>query len=331
MTQDQLLERHVPVAEAQRGSAAPADRPGGELDQPGTALVPAQLDVHRTLHEPQRVRGVLRAARDRILRERRQTRGGHVNRFFEERAVEGIGLVEQSQHVQSSVRQESFQRHFRARDEILDEKLPRPLATAGHVGLLQNAPHPSVCGDELRRRGRSNHPAARREAQRLQHAGISDPLGEYGSVLVQRVQGEARHRHSGSGQRDALHMLVARGERGGLGIGYEVQRRPDRRGRHSRVVVHTDHGVDGVFAREAAGLVGGALGVGEVERDQVGGLRMLECAGPLGSDGQVNAQAPRGLDECGGAICGGRQQQKKPAQITSSQRRSRGWLRPRGR
>ena len=57
-----------------------------------------------------------------------------------------------------------------------------------------------------------------------------------------------------------------------------------------------------MLAREGQCVRGGTLRMGQVEGDQAAGIRVLERTGALGGDGEVDAQAARGLYERGRAV-----------------------------
>jgi hypothetical protein len=131
-------------------------------------------------------------------------------------------------------------------------------------------------------------------------------------VLVERDQPERGHGHAGGGQ--ALpHLVLVAGRADGV---HRVrrQRQPlgDGRADDGREVVDPDDGVDRMRAIEGGDLLGGGLGVGEVEGDQVVGDVRLEGARPLGGAHEVDAELARRLDERLGAVGGRRQEQEQP-------------------
>ena len=278
------------------------------------------------MDEAERPRGLLGARRDGRLRGVRQTRRRDVDRLLEERAVQGVWLVEQRQHVQPARHEQALERDFRAGHEVFNQELFGPLAAAGELWRGEDTFEASVGGDELLGIIRADHPATGGKPQRLEDARVASRRCEGPRVGVNRLQRELRHRDAGGRHQHALLVLVARGAGRRDGIARKAQRCGDRRLRDGGVVVHGDHPGDRMLSSEAAGRVGGALGVLEVQRQQAVGLRRLEGAGPLGRDRQLGAEPARGLDESGGAVGAGRKKKKDPGrgQITSSRRRSRG-------
>src|SRR5205823_1145685 len=85
-------------------------------------------------------------------------------------------------------------------------------------------------------------------------------------------------------------------------------REGDSRGHDGGGVVHAGHAGDRVRPRELVRLLRRSLRVGEVERDEPVGLGLLEGAGQLGRDRELDTQAARRLHERRGAIGGGRKE-----------------------
>ncbi len=272
----------------------------------------------------------LPASNERPLGGRRQARRRHVDGFLEERAVERIGFVEQAEHLEPPVDHEPFERDFGTRHEVLNQD--RPAASR----LLDDSRETLERGCESPRVVGANHAARGREPQRLEHAGVARTRGERVRVLVEPVQLEPRHRHAVAGELAPLHVLVARGERGRRRIPPEPQSSGDHGGHDGAVVIHADDPRDRMASSELGGLLGRALRVGEVERHEPVGLCVLEGAGELGRDGQLDAQPARRLHERRGPVRRGGQQQQQPGlggarhgrALTFWTRRSRGW-RPR--
>ena len=333
MSDDDLLERRLPLPpspfpglEPQSSAAPSPDRSGRQLDEPRALIVPAQLGVHWALHEPQRARRPLRARGDRGLRGVRQTRRRHINGFLEEGAIERIWLVEQCENLQPALHEQALERDLGTGHEVLHQELPGPFPAAGEFGRGENALEASVGGDKLGGLVGADHPAAGGQAQRLQDARVADGCGERLGVFLHPVQRESGHCDPGGRHQPALVVLVASGDGGSHRVALEPQRRGDGRRDDRRVVVDPDHAGDRMLAGELPHLTAGALGVGEVERQQAVGLRGLERAGPLRGDRQLHAEAARCFDESGGAVGAGRKKKKDPGrgQITSWTRRSRG-------
>src|SRR5258706_9494068 len=119
-------------------------------------------------------------------------------------------------------------------------------------------------------------------------------------------------------------MLVARRECGAGGVAAEIQPSRNRRGDDRSVVVDTQDAVERMLRSEGPRLIGGAVGAGQVECDEIRWLGALERAGLLGGNSELRADRAGGLDECSGAVGGGGEKKKKASQATSSRPRSRG-------
>src|SRR5215468_11279587 len=100
-----------------------ADRPGRDLDDPGAALVPAQLRVNGTVGEPERASPSRRLLLDLRLDIAREPGRRHVDRLLEERAFERVGLVEERERAEPSGRQEALERYLDSGDEVLYENV----------------------------------------------------------------------------------------------------------------------------------------------------------------------------------------------------------------
>ena len=96
----------------------------------------------------------------------------HVDALLEERAVERIGLVEDGQHLEPTVAQQTLYRDLHPGDEGLDQQQRSFLLVGGggHDGA-----HPFDCGCKLRGAVRPDDPAAGRHGDRLEHARKGDP------------------------------------------------------------------------------------------------------------------------------------------------------------
>src|SRR5206468_7584388 len=121
MAQDDLFERYRLVTEAQHRRAAAADGTGRELDQPGTALVVAELGMHRTFDNAQGAHRTIGAVLDRGLQRRGDRGWGDVDRLLEKWSIERVWLVEDGQDMQAPIHDEAFERDLVAGNELLDQ------------------------------------------------------------------------------------------------------------------------------------------------------------------------------------------------------------------
>ena len=77
--------------------------------------------MHRTLPQPHGGRRRRHRGGQRGLDQGRLAGRGDIDRLFEERAVERVGLVEDRQHLEDPAHQEGLDRDFGAGDEALDQ------------------------------------------------------------------------------------------------------------------------------------------------------------------------------------------------------------------
>src|SRR5437660_2172349 len=107
LTKDQLLQRQA-GAEAERARAQPADGPRGYFDHRGPVAIHPQLGVHRPIPETQRL-GCPCGARGNLgLDGGRKTRRRDVDGPLEERTIQRIRLVEEGEHVEIALHQQSL-------------------------------------------------------------------------------------------------------------------------------------------------------------------------------------------------------------------------------
>ena len=124
MAEDQLLERDA-GAEPQRPRAQAADRPRRDLEHGDAIAVDPELGVDGPVGEPDRVRRAPGEERDALLQVGGQSRRRHVDRLFEVRADERVGLVEDREDLELLLAAEQpFDRDLDARDVLLDEQRP---------------------------------------------------------------------------------------------------------------------------------------------------------------------------------------------------------------
>src|SRR6266705_2124952 len=203
--QDDLLERQT-GAEAEGARAQAADAAGGELDEPGAAVVEAQLGVHGTFAQSEGAGGRGGRGRDRLLDARGQARGRDVQSLFEERTVERVRLVEQGQDLETAGDQDPFQGDLDAGNELLDEDetggVPSLLLD---VRLIEQGPDAPEGRDELSRVVGANDAAARGQEGRLEH---------HREALFRR--GDDGRRAAGRPRRSTALWRAARAASGGL-------------------------------------------------------------------------------------------------------------------
>ena len=267
--------------------------------------------MDRPLLEPERPRRPARLGRDRELDVGRESRGRHVDRLLEVRPVEGVGLVEERQHVELAPDQEPLERDLPAGNEVLDQDLLPPLAELRRLRGLEDRRDPAERRDERGGVVRPDHAAAAGEDRRLEDARIGHAVGRGLGIVGDVEQREARRPHAGPCERLAHPVLVA-----GRGDGVERARPetealgdggPDDRG----PVVDGNHGVDPVAPRELGHRLRRLGGVVEVERQEVVRQRGLEDVRPLRRHHELDVELRRRGDEVLRAIRRRRDQEEQ--------------------
>jgi hypothetical protein len=122
MSEKQLLQRQL-VTKAQGTGAETADGARGNLQGPGALLIDPQLRMNRSVAKPKRCRDIGGARGDLVLNRCGQTRWRDVNRLLKERTIQRIGFIEEGEHMQLTVCQESLKGDFSPRDKAFDEDL----------------------------------------------------------------------------------------------------------------------------------------------------------------------------------------------------------------
>ena len=99
--------------------------------------------MNRTLADTQGADGPLRALRNRRLKPAWDARRRYVDRFLEERPIQGIRLVENREHVEPPIDDQTLERDLVAGNELLDEKR--------RLGLTHDGSEPVLCFHEALR------------------------------------------------------------------------------------------------------------------------------------------------------------------------------------
>ena len=167
-------------------------------------------------------------------------------------------------------------------------------------------------GDEVVHVVGADDAAAGRERQRLEHAGELHTAGGQEGIVLERDATEARNRHAGCGQTLAHLELVARGRHRRHRVGAQAQPLGDGRRGHGGEIVHADHGAQRAARAQLGHLGGRAVGIGEVQREEVIGRVRLEGARLFGGTDEIDAERARGVDEILGAVRRRRQEQEQP-------------------
>ena len=311
MAQDDLLQRHA-GAEAQRPRAESADGPRRHLQHPRPVVVHPQLGVDRALAQAEGRAGGRGDRLDAPLDVGRQPRGRDVDRLLEVRALERVRLVEQRQRVERAAHEQAFQRDLDARHVRLGQQELR--GVAAHLDVLagEQRGDPPESGHELVGGVGADDAAAGRQRQGLQHAGKLHAARGQERIVLQREPPVARDRHAGGGQTLAHLELVAGGRHRGRRAGPQAQPLGDGGGGDRGEVVHAHDGAERAAGGQRRHPGGGAVGIGEVEREEmVRGVR-LEGARLVGGADDVDAERASGLEEILGAVRRRRQEQEQP-------------------
>ena len=130
---------------------------------------------------------------DALLDRRRRHRRHPVDRFFEERTVERVRLVDDGQRLQRSVSQQAFNRVFRAGNERLDQHVSMRLVSfEPNVARRKQATHPLERGEQLLLAVHTNNTSTARERQRFDDRGITKSRRNRGGIGVNRRRNKPR-------------------------------------------------------------------------------------------------------------------------------------------
>src|SRR5216684_4221572 len=165
-----------PIKRKSQGSGAEtADRPGRDFQRPNSILVDTKLSVDWSMRQTQSSRCISRAFLDDALHGFGKPRRRDVDRLFEVRAFQRIGLIKDRQYAQSTIREKSLDGYFPSRYVTLDKHpIEIRLASGKNLRGFEQPP------DTRRRRKkflaivRAHDALARRQRKRLQHTGIRD-------------------------------------------------------------------------------------------------------------------------------------------------------------
>src|SRR6266581_3995913 len=206
--QDDFLERQT-GAEAEGARAQAADGAGGDLDEPGAAVVDAKLGMHGTLAQSEGAGGGGGRLRDLLLDARRQAGRRDVDRLLEERTIQRVRLVEQGEHLEAGGEQDPFQGDLDAGHELFDQH-----EAAGVAAMLLDVRLAQQDGDAPEGRdelflvvGAYDAPAGGQE-RRLEHHGIDLLPGGGTGIVFEGHQTEARRRDVRVVEDAAQHVLA---------------------------------------------------------------------------------------------------------------------------
>ena len=197
-------------SKTQRARAETTNRPRGHLQHIDRIPVHAAFRMYRPVTKTNRPRRGHNSRNDALLDLTRGPRWRQINRLFEERAVEGIGLVEHRQQPELPTVEQPLDRVFGAWNKRLDERLVvRLVPFHAHVRQLQQASQTLEGGHAFSRAVDPHHAAAARERERLHDSRIAEATGQFGRVAVDRDRFEPRGRQSGGLERLPRQQFVA--------------------------------------------------------------------------------------------------------------------------
>ena len=179
MAQEQFLQtdqiflaRH---GEPQRAGTEPADGSRGHLDGPDPLCIEAKFRMHGAVRQSQGVDGAEKRLLDGALLDCAQPRRRHVNRFFEVRPFERVGLIEDGQDAQHTFGQQPFNGHFRAFEIALHQHLVEMRFAGGaNFRRVQQTLQPRRAGEELFAIVYTHDALAGGKRNGLKHAGITN-------------------------------------------------------------------------------------------------------------------------------------------------------------
>ncbi len=291
-----------------RQSAAPplpAPRPRRRLTRHSAWIGPCQSPAARAAC----VTAAMTAHRRRVAARRRRD----VERLFEERTVERVGLVEHRQHVQRAVFEHALERHLESRHESLDlDQAGRRIAQRPDVGRRAG------CG----RHGPAPPPGAAGSSARMtpRLPDSTSGLTTQGNGTSSRRRRVERRRHRARPRRRAGRRRACRSRNRRLS---RLARAPstwchgtpaalgDQRRQHHRPVADRDHAVESRprRARRAPRRTRRRLRRGSA-RDGPVAPRIVEVIAAIGGQHQLDAERGRRLVEAARLVAGRRRAQQ---------------------
>ena len=295
----------------ERAGAQAADRPGRDLEDEDAPIVDAALGVNRAMREADRGRRAGDGVDDVPLHRLGRRGRRHVDRLFEERTVERVGLVEQGQRVERPVMEQPFERELPALDEPFHQhRVVRLVALGADLRRGQQRPHPHERLDKRRGIVGADDAAASRQRQRLDDARVGDGAGDLVGIGVGRGREKPRHEQVAVAQTLARQQLVARDGRGHRLMAREAQRLAHHRRDRRRTIADDEDAVDGIRAGALENGLDGTILVVEPHRD--GGVLpgILEHVAPIGREDELDAEPLGGFAEHARLVSGGGGEQK---------------------
>ncbi len=103
--------------------------------------------MDRTFRDSDRPKRALERRDDAPLRFGTGPRWRHVDRLFEERPFQRVGLVEEREDEEAALRDQGFDGEFLSGDVFLDQEVARFVtASPAQLGICQKCGDPRVCG-----------------------------------------------------------------------------------------------------------------------------------------------------------------------------------------
>ena len=299
VTEDQLLERDA-RAEPERARAQASDRPRRDFEHGDAITVDPEFGVDGPVGEPDRVRRPPGEERDALLQVGGQSRRCDVDRLFEVRADERVGLVEDREDLELLLAAEQpFDRDLDTREVLLHEQ--RPLGDGADAFGGVDGRHRVVD---------ANHATTGRQADRLQHARVADVAGHFRDLLEILDHPKPGLGHVVACQGVAHDRLVACGGDGRRWVVGEAESLGGGGGDLHALVVDRDDGVERRAPVERGDRLDRGAGVGQRDDQRPGAHVVGHRLAFLGSDDHLDPEAGGGPHEVGGPVGRGRKQEE---------------------
>ncbi len=160
---------------SESSSAETADRPGRDFQRPHSIVVDSKLRVDWSMGQTQSSRCVSRAFLDGALQGFGKPRRCDVDRLFEVRAFQRIGLVKDRQDAQSAILEKSLDGHFPPRNVAFHKHLIEiGLASGKNLRGLEQPPDTGRGRKKLLTIVRAHDALTGGKRKRFQHTGIRD-------------------------------------------------------------------------------------------------------------------------------------------------------------
>ena len=274
------------------------------------------LGVNRTFRDADRPEGALEHRDDSPLRFGTGPRWRQVDRLFEERPLQRVGLVEEREDEEAAPRQQGFEGELLSGDVLLDQEVTRFVtASPAQLGICQQCGDPRVCGGELVGVVRADHSAAGGQEGGFQHTRKLHAAGQRPRIVIDTNTLVARSGKAGLREPAAQPELVS-GDRDRL---HRVRREPQSvrglRRDQGRLLVDADHCIQRVTLRESLDRGDGGIGFSKVQRQGAPGNRRLEHLTAIPPHHHLDAQPACRLEKIFRAVARSRYEEQRPRHL----------------